>query len=82
MDKRAISAMQLVVNGLGDARASSGERLVPSQSREGAVYLTTEHSCSCGDATYRNRVCKHQLALRLQRTIDEACPATRLEVVA
>ena len=85
MDKRAISAMQLVVDGLGDARAASGEHLIPSQSREGAFYLTTEYSCSCPDRTYRKGVCKHMLSLRIQRTIDEALPESagpRLEVVA
>lgn len=78
-DKRAISAMQLVVDGLGDERTASGQRLVKSQSREGAFYVTTETSCSCPDATYRQRVCKHSLALRLQRTIDDALAGEQVD---
>lgn len=43
--------------------------LIPSCSREGASYVTASHSCSCPDFTYRGKVCKHQVALRLINTL-------------
>ena len=83
LSDRAIRALTLVADGLGDQRTASGERLVPSQSTDGAFYVTTEHDCSCKDRQYRGGVCKHMLAIRVQRTIDEALPeGRRLEVVA
>ena len=83
LSDRAIKAMTLVADGLGDARTSDGQRLIRSQSKDGAYYLTTEDDCSCKDRAYRGGVCKHMLAARLARVIDEAQPAERrLEVVS
>lgn len=86
LSDRAIKAMTLLADGLGDERTLSGQRLVRSQSTEGAYYVTTEDSCSCADSTYRpNKVCKHRLALALERTLADAGALEtprRLEVVA
>ena len=83
MNDRAVRAMTMLVDGLGDARTATGERLIASQCKPGAFYVTTEHACSCPDSQYRGSVCKHRLALKIERTINEAlADERRLERVA
>jgi uncharacterized Zn finger protein len=75
---RSTRAVALVASGaLDDSVAiyldpARTQRLVPSQSKEGAFYVTSANSCTCPDATYRKAVCKHQQAVRVARVLAAA----------
>lgn len=73
---RGKSALALVQSGalehpvyLDDART---RRLVPSCSGNGSFYVTSEHECSCNDRTYRNVICKHMLACKVDAVLKSA----------
>ena len=53
-------------------RVDLDEGLVGSETHDGAWYRTTARSCTCPDATYRNVVCKHQIAYRLASVLRTA----------
>jgi hypothetical protein len=73
LDERAAQAMLLIANGLPRLETTKGWRLIPSMSCEGAFYLIDPHGeCSCNDRHYRQRVCKHELACRIQDVLDAA----------
>jgi len=84
---RGTKALALVVSGALEQPVyldcSRTQRLVPSCTNEGAFYVTSLTSCSCPDSKYRPaKTCKHQIAARLQRVLDEAEQENQLEAVA
>jgi SWIM zinc finger len=77
VDSRGHKALALVNSGALEQPVyldcSRTQRLVPSCTTEGAFYVTSLTSCSCPDSKYRRaRICKHRIALKLQRVLDEA----------
>ena len=86
-DQRGHKAVALVASGALDGAPyldHSSLRLVPSQSKDGAFYITDACSCSCADAKYRKVVCKHQQAVRILNVLKLAEQTNRqhLEAVA
>jgi hypothetical protein len=80
LDVRSAGALEIVRSGqlVSRVKFPNGSELVPSQAVEGAFYVTSQDSCTCPDARYRNLVCKHQLAIRLQDVLDAANPEEEL----
>jgi hypothetical protein len=73
LDERSIRAITLLAEGKVSAeRTYNGHHLVESATTEGACYLVTAHSCTCGDAKYRHTTCKHQIAIRLAAVLSGA----------
>lgn len=75
MTSRQRRALALVSSGALEHLVAIGADhcLVPSQESEGAFYVASTHDCSCPDSKYHpDLVCKHQLAVRLQRVLDAA----------
>jgi hypothetical protein len=73
LDERAIKALMLVAAGLPRLETTRGWRLIPSMTCQGAFYLIDpDGGCSCADYEYRDVVCKHLIAKRLQDVIDAA----------
>jgi hypothetical protein len=73
MTPRQHKAMNLVASGaLSNLVAVDTDHfLVPSQNCEGAFFITSTHECSCPDSRFNSTgVCKHQIAIRLQRVLD------------
>lgn len=88
-ESRGHKAVQLVASGALEhvltVDGSDTQRLIPSCSREGAFYVTDDHSCTCPDATYRKAVCKHMQAIRIAAVLADAERAntqSSLQVVA
>jgi hypothetical protein len=46
--------------------------LIPSACVEGAFYVSSRTDCTCPDARYRARFCKHQIALQLLETLERS----------
>jgi uncharacterized Zn finger protein len=74
LDVRSKGAIDIVASGQLASRVEVGNgfELVPCQSTEGAFYVVSDDSCTCPDHRYRSAVCKHMLALRIQKMLDAA----------
>lgn len=48
--------------------------LMPSACVEGAFYVSSRTDCTCPDARFTVRYCKHQIALQLLETLERSEP--------
>lgn len=70
LDQRAQAAVQIVLANawkLFHDRDGRSSWSIPSTSKPGLHYRTTDNGCTCPDIKYRPWIaCKHMLAVRLQ----------------
>jgi hypothetical protein len=65
-DKRYRKALSLAANA-GDIVVVDGEDAFCVPSSQGGYYRVDADGCPCPDATYRNTLCKHQIAVAMLR---------------